>query len=313
MEIANRGYYLNNSGKRVDVSVALKEAERKSQHYHYAEHILLPPPPMNMKTNTNMKTKTKTKMYVCYSSILNAAIALRRVGAQNVAVLNSANGLVPASDKFSSGCLGLEACICRGSLLYTILEKFRNSPNSMYKINKEQGQEQEQEHSVAAEGSTRSAGGAGGARGRPSSPSSPSSCAIYSPNVPIIRRDDAVGLEAARFLDDVELCSFVSLPPPNAFVLGSTGSTERVRDKLREHIGRALVIFAANGCTDIVLCSYGCGSRGNDPTMVAEIYNDILTNELKGFFHRVIFAINPKKKVEYEAFAAIFEESSSSF
>ena len=130
---------------------------------------------------------------------------------------------------------------------------------------------------------------------------SPSSCAIYSPDVPVIRTD---ALEAL-FLDKHEECSFVSIPPPNAFALGSE---EEVRSKLKLHLTRALYIFAENGCTDIALCSFGCGTRGNDPMMVAEIYHDILTNELNGYFNRVVFAINPKKKEEYQAFATKFEE-----
>ncbi len=265
MEIANNGYYVNSNGRQVDVSKALREAVKKSQHYHYTKEVL---PPSPEKFNGH-----DTKMYVCYSLIIKAAVALRKAGAQKVGVLNSADGFVPGG-KFGTGCLSLEACICRGSLLWPCLDKFKDKPNIMYKINQEKFTD------------------------------SPSSCAIYSPDVPVIRRD---ALEA-QFLDEHEVCSFLSLPPPNAF---SLGSTEKVKTKLREHISRALYIFAQNGCTDIVLCSYGCGSRGHDPHMVAEVYNDILTNELKGFFNRVIFAINPKKKVEYKAFATIFEENSS--
>lgn len=265
MEIANNGYYVNSNGRQVDVSKALREAVKKSQHYHYTKEVL---PPSPEKFNGH-----DTKMYVCYSLIIKAAVALRKAGAQKVGVLNSADGFVPGG-KFGTGCLSLEACICRGSLLWPCLDKFKDKPNIMYKINQKKFTD------------------------------SPSSCAIYSPDVPVIRRD---ALEA-QFLDEHEVCSFLSLPPPNAF---SLGSTEKVKTKLREHISRALYIFAQNGCTDIVLCSYGCGSRGHDPHMVAEVYNDILTNELKGFFNRVIFAINPKKKVEYKAFATIFEENSS--
>mmetsp|Transcript_7474 Transcript_7474/g.9276 ORF Transcript_7474/g.9276 Transcript_7474/m.9276 type:complete len:307 (-) Transcript_7474:136-1056(-) len=267
MEIANHGSYTNRHGEQVDVSRALKEVVKGSKHYHYSKEVL-PPSPKDLNSRSH-----DTKMYVCYSLILQAAIALRKAGAQKVGVLNSADGFVPGG-KFGTGCLSLEACLCRGSLLWPCLDKFKDKPNIMYKINKEKFTD------------------------------SPSSCAIYSPNVPVIRRD---ALEA-QFLDEHEVCSFVSLPPPNAFALGST---ENVRSKLREHISRALYIFAENGCTDIVLCSYGCGTRGHDPHMVAEIYNDILSKELKGFFNRVIFAINPKKKVEYNAFASIFEENNS--
>ncbi len=95
---------------------------------------------------------------------------------------------------------------------------------------------------------------------------SPSSCAIYSPHVPIIRKDAL----QAEMLEEYEKASFVSIPPPNAFELADD---KIVRQKLREHLYRALAIFTQHGCVDLVLCSYGCGTRGNDPKMVAEVYN----------------------------------------
>ncbi len=71
-------------------------------------------------------------------------------------------------------------------------------------------------------------------------------------------------------LEEYEKASFVSIPPPNAFELADD---KIVREKLREHLYRALAIFTLHGCVDLVLCSYGCGTRGNDPKMVAEVYN----------------------------------------
>lgn len=263
MEIARNGYYENNQGEKVDISNALKDSAKASKHYHYSDEVS---PPTNQDSHD-------TKMYVCYSLIIKAALALKKAGAKHVGVLNSADGFIPGG-KFGTGCLSLEACICRGSLLWPCLNNFKEKNNSMYKVNNKEFSE------------------------------SPSSCAIYSPDVPVIRRD---ALEAV-FLDDYEKCSFVSLPPPNAFALGSE---DDVKSKMREHITRALYIFAENGCTDLALCSYGCGTRGNDPHMVSEIYHDVLTNELKGVFNRVIFAINPKKQAEYKAFATVFEENDS--
>lgn len=119
--------------------------------------------------------------------------------------------------------------------------------------------------------------------------------------MPVHRRD---ALEA-QFLDYVEHISFVSIPPPNAFELADD---DVVREALRVHIVRALSIFAQEGVEDLVLCSYGCGTRGNDPKMVAEVYNDVLTNELNGYFQTIMFAINPKKDAEYDAFSSVFEQ-----
>lgn len=261
MEIAENGYYENGQGERVEVKEAVEASVQASKHYHYSQEIQPP-------SNTD---QFDTKMYVCYSLMIKAALALKKAGASHVGVLNSADGFNPGG-KFGTGCLSLEACICRGSLLWPCLNSFKGKKNIMYEVNCKEF------------------------------PDNPSSCGIFSPNVPIIRRD---ALEALP-LDKFEECSFVSLPPPNAFAFGSK---DDLRKKLKEHITRALYIFAENGCTDIALCSYGCGTRGNDPEMVAEIYRGLLTNELKGVFNRVIFAINPKKKPEYNAFASKFEEN----
>lgn len=260
-ELAKNGYYINSKGEKVDVSKSLKESIKGTKHYHHSKKISAP----------KEINQCETKMYVCYSLIIKAALALKRAGAKHVGVLNSADGFLPGG-KFGTGCLSLEACICRGSLLHPCLEAFKNKNGTMYQVNNKEF-----------------------------NGDSPSSCAIYSPDVPVIRTD---ALEAL-LLDKHEECSFVSIPPPNAFVLGSE---EEVRSNLKLHITRALYIFAENGCTDLALCSFGCGTRGNDPMMLAEIYHEVLTNELNGYFNRVVFAINPRKNEEYEAFSTKFQE-----
>jgi uncharacterized protein (TIGR02452 family) len=260
MEIVENGHYFNDNGVMVDISKPLKEAVAGSKHYHYSKELSPP----------TEAGEYDTKMYVCYSLIIKAALALKKAGAKHVGVLNSADGFRPGG-KFGTGCHSLEACICRGSLLRPCLDKFDKSGN-MYQVNNKEF------------------------------PESPSSCGIFSPDVPVIRKD---ALEAT-FLDDYEKCSFVSLPPPNAF---SLGSEEEVKKQMKLHMSRALYIFAENGCTDLVLCTYGCGTRGHDPYMVAELYDELLNNELKGVFKKIVFAINPKKKEEYKAFATKFEEN----
>ncbi len=263
MDIAKKGYYMNREGAKIYVRDALKRSIKSSTPYHFSQEIDLPA--------ENADSTYDTKMYVCYSLITKAAIALKKVGANHVGVLNSADAFNPGGT-FKSGCLSLEAGICRSSLLWPCLEQFKNKNKCMYKLNNEEFS------------------------------SNPSSCAIFSPNVPVIRRDE---LEA-RFLADYQEVSFVSIPPPNAFAMESI---EEVRLKLRDHLRRALYIFAAQGCTDLALCAFGCGTHGSDPEMVAEIYHELLTTELKGRFQRIIFAINPIKQKHYEAFSMKFEQN----
>jgi uncharacterized protein (TIGR02452 family) len=263
MEIAESGTYFNMKGAEVDISDALKTSVKNTKHYHYTEEVI-PPELVEAKD---------TKIYVCYALCVKAALALKKAGAKHVGMLNSADGYRPGG-KFGTGTLSLEACICRGTLLWPTLKQFEDKRNKMYKTN-----------NSSSEFKT-----------------SPSACAIYSPNVPVIRKDSL----QANFLDAHEECSIVSLPPPNAFAVGGGFMLKRT---MKERLHRSLSIFAENGCTDLVLCSYGCGTRGNDPSMVATIYNELLTNEFKGYFNRVIFSINPKKHIEYDAFASVFEEN----
>jgi uncharacterized protein (TIGR02452 family) len=182
------------------------------------------------------KKNYETKIHVCFTFSIQGALKLKERRGSHVGVLNSANATKPGG-KYISGCLSQESCLCRGSLLWPTLAPFENKPGTMYTINSSD------EFKL-----------------------SPSSCAIFSPKVPVIRRDAF----EAQFLEVCQDCSILSIPPPNAFELADDVA---VRKALRLHIFRALCIFAQEGCEDLVLCSYGCGTRGNDPKMVADVFN----------------------------------------
>ena len=79
---------------------------------------------------------------------------------------------------------------------------------------------------------------------------------------------------------------------------------------LSDRIHRALSAFVLGGCTDLVLPAFGCGVHGNDPSMVAEVFREMLTDDDKfgGRFRTVVFAIPPSRKQNYQAFAAYFQK-----
>lgn len=113
----------------------------------------------------------------------------------------------------------------------------------------------------------------------------------------------------AGLLDNYETCSFVSIPAINAFLLGNGESdSKKLRDATYGRIFRALCIFSQQGCTDLILCALGCGSHSNNPDMVAEIFDDLLSNSFKNHFNRVIFAINPKKQAIYNTFLDVLQK-----
>lgn len=264
-QLAQENVEISENGKYLNQKgneVKIQEALQRSikNTKHYHYEDELKPP---------KKAAFKTKIHVCLAFSVKAALKIKKHGGRHVGVLNSANGNNPGG-KYMGGCLSQESCLCRGSLLWPTLAQFENKPDTMYTINSTD------EFAL-----------------------SPSSCAIFSPNVPVHRRDAF----EAQFLDGHEECSFVSIPPPNAFELADDAI---VRKALRTHIFRALCIFSQEGCEDLVLCTYGCGTRGNDPKMVAEVFDEILSNELKGHFNTIIFAINPKHETEYDIFSDVF-------
>jgi uncharacterized protein (TIGR02452 family) len=79
---------------------------------------------------------------------------------------------------------------------------------------------------------------------------------------------------------------------------------------LSDRIHRALSAFVLGNCTDLVLPAFGCGVHGNDPTMVASVFREMLTDpeQFGGRFRTVVFAIPPSRKQNYQAFAAYFQK-----
>ena len=79
---------------------------------------------------------------------------------------------------------------------------------------------------------------------------------------------------------------------------------------LSDRIHRALSAFVLGGCTDLVLPAFGCGVHGNDPTMVANVFREMLTDQRQfgGRFRTVVFAIPPCRKQNYQAFSAYFQK-----
>lgn len=98
---------------------------------------------------------------------------------------------------------------------------------------------------------------------------------------------------------------------------GSTDFDEKFEQKrcallssLSDRIHRALSAFVLGGCTDLVLPAFGCGVHGNDPSMVASVFREMLTDprQFGGRFRTVVFAIPPSRKQNYQAFAAYFQK-----
>ena len=301
MDIAKQGYYVNGQGERVEVREDLERAIQGSEHYH-SSYVFSAP-----KVSGPFANRQQTTIFIiCYASSLQVAAELvnhheKEGSTAHVGVLSSASAKNPS--KFMRGTVSQEEVICRSSLLYPCLSQYEFLPHHFYVVNN-----------------------------KPKYKDTSSACAIFSPHVPVIRTDGDV---RGTLLDDYYTCSFVSIPAPNAFVLGGHGSTgeeqlptvpkaeepgkssgdepvERItlQQAMEDRVFRALCMFANAGCTDLVLGAFGCGVHGNHPESVAKIFKECL-KQFPGYFRTVVFAIQPSRTGNYAAFKAVFPEATA--
>ena len=282
LDIAHDGHYINRKGQVVDVSHSLVNSIKNSVHYH-SSHVFPTP---------KKDCRFSTQFYVVYASSLQLAAYLKDLGDehQHIGILNSASSKTPS--KFMRGTMSQEECICRATLLFPCLAQFEAKPHHFYVINN-----------------------------KPKYQKSSSSCAIFSPKVPMIRWDTPCG----ELLDEPQECSFVSICAPNAFVVSEdvavpkaarpgTGDQQKyemisIKEAMRDRLFRALSIFNEHGCTDLVLCAFGCGVHGNQPDMVAAIFQELFDGPFKGRFQRVAFSIYIERPANFLAFTKVFPKA----
>ena len=102
---------------------------------------------------------------------------------------------------------------------------------------------------------------------------------IFSPKVPVFRNESS-GLLLDP--DDVWSVSVVTCPCINAREArkrGSLPSEKMLVQALEKRMRRMLRILAAHHQGSLVLGAWGCGVFGNDPTMVARLFSNILNKE----------------------------------
>lgn len=187
---------------------------------------------------------TETRVQVANETTLGASRRLVECGLRPLA-LNFANGIHPGGG-FLSGARAQEEVLCRSSALYLTLVD-----DPMY-----------EEH---------------GKRSLPDS----TDWAIYSPDVPVFRKDDGTELEHPWLL------SFITCAAPYAPVIGQP----RSGDLLQKRIHRVLAIARAYGHSALVLGAWGCGAFGNDPHRTAMDFRQALENDYSGAFSEIVFAI----------------------
>jgi uncharacterized protein (TIGR02452 family) len=120
--------------------------------------------------------------------------------------------------------------------------------------------------------------------------------ALYSPKI-------LFPIEGSEWRADVLTCA---APNKTAAQKYCKVSDEENTRWLRSRIDFVLGIAASNKPDVLILGAYGCGVFGQDPTEVASIFNEFLSNKYFGEFKKVVFAIPDKTGVNYQAFQSIF-------
>lgn len=195
----------------------------------------------------------------CYTNISVAETttlrAAERLSQQypKIAVLNFANAVTPGGGA-AYGEESQEAGLCRCTNLYPCLTKNENFIH-FYQYN----------DGLAPYYSSR---------------------IIYSENITVIKRENGRPLER-YFPVDVITCA-----APNVRDQRAKLKKKKLKKLLEERIRNILMAAELHGVQALVLGAFGCGTFGNSPDMVAEIFQKLLVQgEFAYSFREVVFAI----------------------
>lgn len=215
----------------------------------------------------------------CYTNISVAETTTLRAAARlsqqypKVAVLNFANAVTPGGG-VAYGDDSQEASLCRCSNLYPCLTKNENFVH-FYQYNDGQAPYY-------------------------------SSRIIYSENIAVIKKENGRPLER-YFQVDVITCAAPNVRDERAGL-----KKKKLQKLLEERIRNILMAAELHGVQALVLGAFGCGSFGNEPEMVAEIFQKLLVQgEFAYSFREVVFAIAVKNGRDQRNLQAFREQFGS--
>lgn len=116
---------------------------------------------------------------------------------------------------------------------------------------------------------------------------------IYSPDVVFIRD------EKFKLVSSTVTASVLTVPAVNkgAVIRNEKHNNKKAEEVMKNRIRKLLSVFAYEGNTTIILGAFGCGVFKNNPSTVAQNFNDILRNERLGEkFKHITFAIYDRSR-----------------
>lgn len=129
---------------------------------------------------------------------------------------------------------------------------------------------------------------------------------IYSPGCPVFRKDDGTLLEEPYFVDFITSCA------PNAGEVWKRESESigKIKEVLYKRGAKLLSLAVDKGCDALILGAWGCGVFRNDPSIVAQMFADLLLRhgEFSGKFKSILFSV-----LDFSKERRIFTEFESRF
>lgn len=128
---------------------------------------------------------------------------------------------------------------------------------------------------------------------------------IYSPEVPILRKD------SGALLDTPALSSIITAAAVNTGVIKrfEIERISEVEDIMKKRIDKLLCLSVIKNHKTLILGAWGCGVFQNEPKMIAHLFFDLLTTKYQGVFEKVVFAVYAKNKKFIEAFQDTFNDN----
>ena len=262
LEIVSRGTYQTSQGRLVSIEKECVESQRGTTVYSPDDFgsILERRDALLAEIPTRHLTTFETRNETTLAAA-ERLLAQAEVG--RVLALNFASAKNPGGG-FLNGSQAQEESLARSSGLYACLQQ----ASSYYEANRRHPDSLYTDHM------------------------------IYSPGVPVFRRDNHA------LLDQPYLVSFLTAPAPNA---GAVHQNQRrlvslIEPTLRGRIDKVLALAVVLGYDSLVLGAWGCGVFQNDPNRVASHFAEALASTYAGVFRRVAFAVfdtTPHQQVFY--------------
>ncbi|GAA5527082.1 TIGR02452 family protein [Herpetosiphon gulosus] len=198
----------------------------------------------------NRSASQQPRISVCAATTLATAQTHAQTG-QRVAILNFASAKNPGGG-FLGGSQAQEESIARSSGLYPCLTRC----SEFYRFHKQQ-------NNLLY-----------------------SDALIWSPQVPVLCDD------AGNWLDQPYLVDVITVAAVNAGAIrqNRTGQSSEVEPAMHQRMQRLLAFCATQPIERLILGAWGCGVFGNDPTMIASLFKQVIGQQAWPFT-QIDFAI----------------------